>query len=259
MSHMNCFPEGCRGAVSLTFDDGLPSHLSAALPVLEEFGLKGTFYLNPQDIGGSPGSYVDRLSPWKPAADNGHEMGNHSLLHTCSRAMQANPAARGLETATLQDIEEDVVEAEKRLRSVFGHSDRSFAYPCYLDYVGEGVTRQSYVPIIARHFRAARGKSPAMSLNQPATCSMTYLYSQGCERMSASELIGIAARAYMQGAWAIFTFHGVNEGHLPISEADLREFCLYLGRFNPGVWVAPVIDVAVRISERRASATGALV
>src|SRR6266516_2205251 len=35
---------------------------------------------------------------------------------------------------------------------------RSFGYPFYQSYVGAGTARQSYVPVIARHFVAARGK-----------------------------------------------------------------------------------------------------
>ncbi|MGC8782600.1 MAG: polysaccharide deacetylase family protein [Anaerolineae bacterium] len=40
------WPIGHRGAVSLTFDDGRPSQLGRAVPILAEYGLTGTFYLN---------------------------------------------------------------------------------------------------------------------------------------------------------------------------------------------------------------------
>jgi peptidoglycan/xylan/chitin deacetylase (PgdA/CDA1 family) len=35
-----------EGAVSLTFDDGLPTQLVTAVPVLDSNGLHGTFYVN---------------------------------------------------------------------------------------------------------------------------------------------------------------------------------------------------------------------
>ena len=44
------WPDGCWGAVSLTFDDGHPSQLKKAVPILENVGLQGTFYLNPSDF-----------------------------------------------------------------------------------------------------------------------------------------------------------------------------------------------------------------
>jgi peptidoglycan/xylan/chitin deacetylase (PgdA/CDA1 family) len=45
------WPEGCEGAVSLTFDDGLRSQLETAIPLLDEHGLQTTFYLNPPHDG----------------------------------------------------------------------------------------------------------------------------------------------------------------------------------------------------------------
>ena len=51
-------------AVMITFDDNLLSHVSDALPVLEEFGMNGTFFLNPAELD-QPGlltsSQVDTL------------------------------------------------------------------------------------------------------------------------------------------------------------------------------------------------------
>lgn len=38
-------------AAILTFDDNLKSHTSLMLPLLTDFGLRGTFYLSPDDIG----------------------------------------------------------------------------------------------------------------------------------------------------------------------------------------------------------------
>lgn len=40
------WPEGCAGAVSLTVDDGRASQLRHAVPLLGEYGLPATFYLN---------------------------------------------------------------------------------------------------------------------------------------------------------------------------------------------------------------------
>jgi len=42
------WPDGCLGAVSLTFDDGHASQLQKAVPILAEFDLWATFYLNPK-------------------------------------------------------------------------------------------------------------------------------------------------------------------------------------------------------------------
>ena len=41
------WPEGIQGAVSLTFDDALETHLDTAIPCLDDHGFHGTFYVNP--------------------------------------------------------------------------------------------------------------------------------------------------------------------------------------------------------------------
>src|SRR5262249_12046788 len=145
------WPDGARGAVSLTFDDGLPSQLRVAIPMLNEHDLRGTFYLNPRGD-----DWAERLGPWGGGAAGRARIGNHSLTHPCARGFRdTRTAPPALEDLTLADLEADVLEAERRLRAAIpGSTGRSFAYPCYQDYVGEGVARHSYVPVIARHFVA---------------------------------------------------------------------------------------------------------
>src|SRR5262249_41204323 len=80
------------------------------------------------------------------------------------------------------------LEAERRLREVIPEQTaRTFCYPCYQEHVGEGPTRQSYVPVIARHFPAARGKGERA--NPPRTCDVHYLWSWPVERATGAELV----------------------------------------------------------------------
>src|SRR5687768_4418779 len=75
------WPHGARAAVSLAYDDALDSQLDHALPALDRYGLKASFYLtlsNPAVAG--------RMEEWRAAARRGHELGNHSLFHQCARS-----------------------------------------------------------------------------------------------------------------------------------------------------------------------------
>ena len=242
------FPPGYQGAVSLSFDDGLQSQCDVAVPLMEDRGLRATFYVSPRDKTPGRGDWREFLAPWQQVAERGHEIGNHSLTHTCSRAMWLEPCDRCLEDLAVADIEQDVVEAERRLEAVFGASRRSFAYPCYEDFVGVGTNRQSYVPVIAKHFIAGRSKSDYP--NSPLTCDLHYLTSYPCERMSGAEMVGLAARAISLGRWVILTFHGIDEGHLPVWYKDLREVCDFLTE-NRDIWTAPVVTVAQNIIKWR--------
>jgi hypothetical protein len=242
------WPPGCRGALSLTFDDGLSSQLELAVPLMNELGLRGTFYLCPRGD-----DWREKLAPWRAVYEAGHEIGNHSLSHTCSRGFADHPAARGLENLTLADIEADVLEAERRLSELFPAPQRSFCYPCYQAFVGEGVRRQSYVPVIARHFIAARGWGEVA--NHPATCDLHYLWSWPVRGHRGAELVGLAEQCATRRRWGILTFHGIHQGHLPVADVEFRELCEYLARARH-IWVAPVAEVAAAIIAWRARRRG---
>ncbi len=233
------WPDGRRGALSLTFDDGIPSQLETAIPMMNRLGLRGTFYVNPKGE-----NWRQVLAPWRAAYDAGHEIGNHSLSHTCSRAFRDEPDARGLENLTLDDIEADVTEAETRLGELFPAPHRSFAYPCFQCHVGEGLTRQCYVPVIARHLIAGRGVGERA--NPPATCDLHYLWSWMVRGNTGAQLVGLAEQCAAQGRWGILTFHGIHQGHLPVADVELRELCEHLARASH-LWVAPVAEVAETI------------
>src|SRR5471032_2868792 len=70
------WPNGAKGAVSLTYDDGYDSQLENAAPLLDRLGLKATFFLTVENID-------ERLPDWQALARNGHEIGNHTSTHPC--------------------------------------------------------------------------------------------------------------------------------------------------------------------------------
>jgi hypothetical protein len=62
-------------------------------------------------------------------------------------------------------------------------------------------------------------------------------------------LVGMAEQAATLGCWSIFTIHGIDAGHLPLSEAALRHLCHHLARARDRLWVAPVVQVGRRVAE----------
>lgn len=241
------WPRQCRGAISLTFDDGTPSQLEKVVPLLEKYRFSGTFYLIPRGD-----DWRAHLEKWRPVAAAGHEIGNHTTRHICSRQRTGGPKDQGcLEGATLEIIEQDIQLAEERLNAVFGPVERSFCYPCYQTHVGEGPTRQSYVPVVARRFKAARGTGPYGG-NHYASADLHHLWSWRCEHMTAAELIGHAEHCAASGFWDVFTFHGIDEGHLSVSAFNFEQFLAHLDRRRDVLWTAPIITVANAILDWRA-------
>jgi len=235
------WPNGCCGAVSLTFDDGRTSQLDTAIPLLDARNLQGTFYLCPNRE-----TVAQNIEAWRQAHANGHEIGNHSIGHKCTEALWGRPSPGSLEVLLLEDIERDIVEAEQRLSDLFPERrDWTFAYPCYQTEIGVGTNRQSYVPVIARHFLAARAGTPNYGFfNAPGFIDLHELASQPCEQMRAAELVGLVERAARRGHWAVLTFHEIDRGGLGVFKPDFTELLDHLAANRERIWTAPLANVA---------------
>lgn len=251
---MSFWPDNYQGAISLSFDDGYPSHIKLAVPNLDRRGLKATFYLTPKGSGkGILGlSWRRYLQRWLPVSRTGHEIGNHSLNHSCSLNIKVNWAPN-LVDMTLDDMQADLITAQERLESVFPHQEEtSYAYPCYETSVGRGRERVSYVPLVAKMFAAGRrsGELRAELANDPSYCDLHCLSSWCVERQTGAFMIGLVEQAVALGRWGIFTFHGIQEGHLPVGDTDFLELLDYLERKREEIWVAPVADIATYIARK---------
>ena len=99
--------------VSLTFDDGWACQFRYARPILNSFGMRATFFVNSNLVGGA-----DRMT-WEDLealAADGHEIGGHTLDHPDLTSLEQDEVRR-------QVCEDrDVLVAR-------GFSARSFAYP----------------------------------------------------------------------------------------------------------------------------------
>jgi hypothetical protein len=79
------WPQGRVAALSIRFDDSHPTHLSKAVPILREYGFKGTFMVNPGPK--EPGSrqnyaFETQHAEWEATMKPGDmELANHSAHH----------------------------------------------------------------------------------------------------------------------------------------------------------------------------------
>ena len=254
---MSFWPEPYRAAVTLTFDDGLPSQLARAVPILEQAGLRGTFYLNPRAPDEEPDTEAGwraALAPWQPVQARGHEMGNHTVVHPCSLNVDL-PWQRGKNSIdwTIAQIEADILEAQVRIDAAFpAQGANTFAYPCYESTVGRGKQRVSYTPFVAEHFTAARHKGELRGelANDPLHCDLHHLSAWPVERQPGALMIGLVEQAAALGRWAVFAFHGIHEGHLAVAEGDFSELAAYLAA-RPDVWTAPLVTIGAYVRGRQ--------
>ena len=101
--------DGRRAALSIRFDDSHPTHLSKAIPILDEFGFRGTFMVNP---GQHPpnsrrrSAFEDHRADWEAVAKRGnHEFANHTMNH---RGAQDN-----------ESMEHEIGDAAKAIWKLF--------------------------------------------------------------------------------------------------------------------------------------------
>ena len=236
-----------QGAVSLTFDDGRPTQLEHAFPIMERLDLRGTFYLIPNGA-----DWREKLSPWREVARRGHEIGNHSVSHPRPPNHTSAKGARYGEL-TLEKMESDIHEAQSRLREIAPNQEVwTFCYPCYHTDIGLGLGRKSYIPLIEKHFIAGRGIQEYGFANVPESVDLACTGGCPCERMSAFEMIGMVEElAVGQKQWVILVFHDISGDRLTTSEYDFRLLCEYIARRRDDLWCAPVATVACRIRQQR--------
>jgi hypothetical protein len=241
----NIWPRDCQAAISLTFDDGARSQLDVAIPQLAAADLPGTFYLNPHR-----GHWQQDAERWRQVGLTGHELGNHTSRHPCSCNYHFDDEFC-LEKIALADMAETIDAAQIALDELHpeGRDRRSFCYPCYQTFVGSGLERQSYVPLVAERFRAARagGERP----NDPQVSDLHCLMSYAAEEADADALIAYVEQAAESGAWGIFTFHGVGGDHLAVEAAAFGKLTEYLARSRDRLWTATLIDVADHVQQIR--------
>jgi peptidoglycan/xylan/chitin deacetylase (PgdA/CDA1 family) len=233
---------GFSAAVSLTFDDGTANQLERAAPVLDEYGLRGTFYLHARN-----GLMENHASDWRAVAETGHEIGNHTRNHPCPNAIHGRRG--GVEDMTIEEIESDILEAQDLLETLAPHQeDWTFAYPCGATYVGAGLNQVSYVPVVAKHFVAARAQGEYGFCNHPDTMDAAALLSQRVDRMSGYEMIGLVQAAIDAGQWSILCFHDISGIRISVEEDEFRRLLVFLAARKNEILIAPLVDVVRSIS-----------
>jgi peptidoglycan-N-acetylglucosamine deacetylase len=237
------WPDDKRVALSLSFDDGRASQVEGGTALLDRHGVKATFYVTPSSI-------EPRLEAWKRVAAAGHEIANHSLNHPCSGNF---PWSRGkaLEGYTLDGMEREMTEANRRIGDLLGVTPESFAYPCGQTFVGRGANTQSYVPVAAKLFVTARGwldEAP----NDPAYVDFAQLTGIESDGKDFDEILAIIESAAKTGTWVVLAGHEMRaSGSQTTRLAMLDTLCTYATNPANGVWIAPVGTVAQYVRDHR--------
>lgn len=237
------WPEGKVAAVSLSFDDARPSQMEGGTALLNEYGVKATFYV-------LPGPLKQHLGGWKQAVSSGHEIGNHSLNHPCSGNF---PWARekALENFTMDQMRAELTESNREIQEMLGVKPVVFAYPCGQTYIGRGKDTKSYVPLVAELFLTGRGwldEGP----NDPTFCDFAQLTGMESDGKDFEDIEPILESARKNHQWVVFAGHEMGESGVQTTRlAMLRKLIAYAQDPAHGIWIAPVGTVAAYVSQQK--------
>jgi len=218
--------QGRRAALSIRFDDSHPTHLSKAVPILGEYGFRGTFMVNPGDH--PPGSrrrsaFQTHRSGWEAVARSGdHEFANHTLHH------------HGAQNDT--EMEHQVGDASKAIWELFPGKSRLLALN-----LGGGTKWETTKTL--RYY-----------------LDKFHLFDASTGSLGMDDVYGNRVSAFRQHlernienlGWCKVHFHYIGEG-LSSSEKNFRAVLDIAKEHESKLWIAGMADIYKYQQERRAA------
>lgn len=240
------WPNGAKAAVNLAYDDALDSQLDNAIPALDKYKLKGSFYLTLASE-----TLDKRLEDWRAAAATGHELANHTIFHQCSGALPGRDSwvvpHRDLDKTDVNALVDQIRFANLFLYALDGKRERTYTTPCG-DLKAGG---EDYLPLIKSEFVAIKaafgGVIPDMNTLDPYAVTVTVP-----ENVTGKQLINIVKEAADKGTMANFTFHGIGGDHLSVSKEAHEELLKYLADNKNIYWTDTFLNIMKHVKAEQA-------
>lgn len=240
------WPDGRRAAVSLSYDDALDSQLDIAIPALDRYGFKGSFYIPLANA-----TVGTRLADWRAAARNGHELGNHTLFHQCSGSAPGRDwvePQRDLDTTTAAQMRDQVLLANTLLAAIDGGTRRTLTLPC-----GESKAKDGdYATLVNDHFVGIKvgggAVTPDMATLDPAAVTVGAPVG-----LTGKQLIAMVEDAGRRGTMVNFTFHGIGGDYLTTSAQAHEELLAWLDKHRDRYRVDTFLNLMTYVRQQRPS------
>ncbi|MBO7103978.1 MAG: polysaccharide deacetylase family protein [Fibrobacter sp.] len=215
-----------KGAVSFTFDDGAPSHVSDAGPLFNKYGYKATFNL--------VYNWGPDWSGFQKLADGGHEIASHSNSHGNNMS--------GEEASSKQNI-------NGKIKQKYGII--TVAYP-NCNVPNESAVLQNYIV-----GRICNSGNSIVGKDGPSNWARVPAIMTGPN--GSNDFKGPMGSVVNSNSWVSFLTHGFsgkNNGSATYSPTDIgliEDALKYAQQNDKDIWVAPMGHVAMYLKERKAS------
>lgn len=215
-------------AVSYTYDDGCPNQFTTAVPLMDKYGFKGTFYLVTQ--------WLSEWNTFAECAHNGHEIASHTLTHPNLCEITADSAAVELS------------QSKQLIVDNTGAECFSIAYP-YCAKPDE--------QLVAANYGAARICDSYIESATPRNYLAISSFGIGSESRykDAASVTSLFEQTAEKGGWCVLLIHEIDNGtgYSPYSSAALDTTLQFLDARRDQFWTATFSDVAKYARERDAA------
>lgn len=112
--------DGASSAIALTFDDGFKAHYNYVYPILQQYNIQGTFFINSSNLVNRGQTQKERYGMWedfKEMAQHGQEIASHSLSHA------------NLTTADYSNLVNELKNDKENIETNIGEPCLTHAYP----------------------------------------------------------------------------------------------------------------------------------
>jgi hypothetical protein len=218
--------DGRRAALSIRFDDSHPTHVSKAIPILREYGFRGTFMICPG--GREPNSrrrsdFEDHRAEWEAVAQRrDQEFANHSAHH------------RG--AVGDEDMAAEIGDAAKVIWDLFPGKSKLLALN-----LGGGTTWET-----TRTLRYYLDKYHSFDASS-GSLGMDDVYGNRPAAFHRQ-----LERHLTEGKWCRIHFHAIGPG-LGASEANFRAAMEVAKKYESDLWIAGMADIHKYQTERQAT------
>jgi peptidoglycan/xylan/chitin deacetylase (PgdA/CDA1 family) len=262
------WPENAVAAVTLSYDDGLDTHLHTAAPALEAQGFRGTFFLSNFEgvdhdwaLPNPTLELTARQKAWVALGENGHELAGHTVNHPCNSDSKA--PNYHLTDYDMTRMAAELDDSLARMMALGASAPFTFAYPCSSDTVGVGPSGDDYSPLVAERFLAARVSQGG--INDINNVDFLHVANVDAGEKTGEELRADVDAAIAAGGWTMFLFHGVGVetldcgglayqpetcmiNYLVTSEEAHASLVAYLAEKQDQVWTATFKQVVQALS-----------
>lgn len=213
-------------ALSYTFDDGLRDQFTVAVPMLNEAGFPGTFFVIPGRVSETVEEAERRKNDkrawgtitWaelREMAGQGHEIANHTWSHP------------GLAKLTLPEVEEQLEKAREAILQKLGVAPLTLAFP----------------------FNQRTPEIEALALKSHVACR-TFQRGLGGND-TAESLNAWADKLVEKREWGVLMAHGIAYGYAALNDPAIFRAHLQHVKSRPSdIWVDTFANVARYEKER---------